>query len=48
MVNPYLNKGGCYYELKKYDEAINNLDMAINLDPSNYQAYNNKGLVYLA
>jgi len=41
------NKGDCYVNLKKYQEAIECFDKAIDLDPSYLEAHKNKGDCYV-
>lgn len=40
------NLGLAYYDLKKYQEAIKNLNRAIEIDPRFDDAYNNLGIIY--
>ncbi|MEI0564448.1 tetratricopeptide repeat protein [Brachyspira pulli] len=44
----FYNIGTAKYELKIYDEAIEYLNKAIELNPYHSEAYNNLGLVYYA
>jgi len=39
------NKGAIFKELKKYDEALQYYDKAIEIDPNYANAWVNKGLV---
>lgn len=41
----YLAKGTYLSDNEKYEEAIKEFDTAILLDPNNFRAYNNRGLV---
>ena len=42
----YICRGIAYDDLKRYDEALNDYQEAIKLDPENPHAYNNIGIVY--
>lgn len=44
---PYMNKGISYYELKKYEESLKNLEISISLKPSLTTNYNFKGKIYM-
>ena len=40
----YINKGISLKNLKRFDEAIESFDLAINLNPKEGKTYNNKGV----
>lgn len=42
----YNNRGLAYYELRQYQEAIQDFDQAINQDPGYVAAFNNRGNSY--
>ncbi len=42
----YSNRGGTYWNLKLYNEALKDLNRAIQLDPEDPHAYVNRGVVY--
>jgi tetratricopeptide (TPR) repeat protein len=42
----WYNKGVALYNLGKYDEAIKAYDMAIEINPRDTDAWNNKGSVF--
>jgi len=42
----YNNRGLIYYYLNRYDEAIEDYNKAIELDPNIAMGYNNRGLIY--
>ncbi len=44
----YLNRGVVRYERKDYENAVNDYNMAIRLDPKHAKAYSNRGSVYEA
>jgi tetratricopeptide (TPR) repeat protein len=43
---PYLNRGGVYNTLQRYDDALRDFNEAIRLKPDYALAYNNRGNVY--
>jgi tetratricopeptide (TPR) repeat protein len=42
----YLNRGILYMDLKNYDAALADLDIALKFDSLRYEPYNNKGIIY--
>ncbi|HXX81895.1 MAG TPA: tetratricopeptide repeat protein [Thermodesulfovibrionales bacterium] len=42
----YINRGKVYYNMGKFDEAIEDFDKANALNPSYHEAYNNRGVVF--
>jgi Tfp pilus assembly protein PilF len=42
----YVGRGAAYMEFGKYQNAVEDLDTAIQLDPDNAMAYNNRGIFY--
>ena len=47
-VNAYNNRGVVYAALGQYQEAIQDYNQAIELDPKHLYAYNNRGVAYAA
>ena len=45
--NFYYNLGNLYKRISRLDDAIKNYDMAISLEPNNYDYHYNKGYVLL-
>ncbi|KJV71002.1 tetratricopeptide repeat protein, partial [Orientia tsutsugamushi] len=44
LAKEYFNIGSSFLKLKKYQDAIENFDIAIKYDPSYASAYNSKGI----
>ena len=42
----YYERGLAYYSAGNYQEAINNFNKAIDLDPNNDSFYNGRGVCY--
>ena len=42
----YLNQGTVLYSIKRYQEALESFNKALDLDPSNSDLYFNKGFFY--
>ncbi|MGB7531348.1 MAG: tetratricopeptide repeat protein, partial [Halobacteriota archaeon] len=42
----YSNRGVAYHELKPHEEAIEDYNKAIELNPNFTEAYNNRGIAY--
>ena len=40
----YYNKAWVHHKLRQYEQAIDNLDEAIRLDPQHSAAYNNRAI----
>ncbi|GET43136.1 TPR repeat-containing protein [Microseira wollei NIES-4236] len=47
QVEDWLKQGGCLYELKRYEEALESCNRAIALEPNYTYAWNNRGNVLL-
>ena len=43
----FMNLGLAYFELKRYDEAVDSFEKVVKLEPTNWRAYKNLGVVYL-
>ncbi|WP_371218707.1 tetratricopeptide repeat protein [Orientia tsutsugamushi] len=44
LANKYFSKGNSFFQLRKYQEAIKNYDVAIKCNPDFIEAYMNKGI----
>jgi protein O-GlcNAc transferase len=44
----YISIGDCEYALKNYKKAIENYDLALKINPQNYEIYNAKAATYTA
>ncbi len=46
LVNPYINRAWAYCERGFYNKAIDDCNTALQMNPGNAPAYNNRGLAY--
>ncbi|WP_050897477.1 tetratricopeptide repeat protein [Orientia tsutsugamushi] len=44
LANKYFSKGNSFFQLRKYQKAIKNFDIAIKYQPDDAEAYFNKGI----
>ena len=42
----YLERAGCYRNLRDYTSALNDLERVIDLEPNQVESYNRRGLIY--
>ncbi|WP_050897486.1 tetratricopeptide repeat protein [Orientia tsutsugamushi] len=48
LADKYFNKGNSFFQLRKYQKAIKNFDIAIKCNPDCIEAYINKGMALKA
>ena len=43
LISAYLSRGSAYNKLERFEEALQDFNKVIELDPNNSEAYNNRG-----
>ena len=46
FIDAYFQRGYCFYNLKKYQKAMVEMNKVLELDPNYYQAYYEKGFCF--